>query len=44
MEDDLQEKQGFLRENILERGYDADEFMTFLQSKKGESGLDLNNW
>ena len=44
MDDDLQSKQSFLRENVLEMGYDADEFMTFLQSKKGENGLDLNNW
>ena len=44
MSDDLQSKQAYLRENVLETGYDADEFMTFLQTKKGENGLDLNNW
>ena len=44
MEKDLQEKQAYLRENVLEKGYDADEFMSFLKSKKGENGLDLNNW
>ena len=44
MSDDLQSKQAYLRENVLEMGYDADEFMTFLQTKKGENGLDLNNW
>ena len=44
MEKDLQEKQSYLREMVLEKGYDADEFMSFLKSKKGESGLDLNNW
>ena len=44
MNEDLQSKQAYLRENVLEMGYDADEFMTFLQSKKGENGLDLNNW
>lgn len=42
--DDLEKKQTFLRANILEKGYDAEEFMNFLQSKKGELGLDLNNW
>ena len=42
--DDLQSKQAYLRENVLEMGYDADEFMSFLQMRKGENGLDLNNW
>ena len=44
MEDDLSEKQAFLRENILEKGYDAEDFMKYLQSKKGELGLDLGSW
>ena len=44
MEGELQQKQNFLRINILERGCDAEQFMNFLQSKKGELGLDLNNW
>ena len=44
MEDDLSEKQAFLRENILEKGYDAEDFMKLLQSKKGELGLDLSSW
>jgi hypothetical protein len=44
MNDDLQSKQAYLRENVLEMGYDADEFMSFLQLRKGEDGLDLNNW
>ena len=44
MEEELQQKQNFLRMNILERGYDAEQFMGFLQGKKGDLGLDLNNW
>ena len=45
MEDDeLNAKQTFLRENILEKGYDAEDFMQLLQNKKGESGLDLMSW
>ena len=44
MDGELQQKQNFLRINILERGCDAEQFMIFLQSKKGELGLDLNNW
>ena len=44
MEETLKQKQSFLRENILDKGYNADDFMNLLDSKKGESGLDLNNW
>jgi sorting nexin-7/30/sorting nexin-8 len=44
MDGDLEQKQNFLRINILEKGCDAEQFMNFLQSKKGELGLDLNNW
>ena len=44
MEDNIQDKQAYLRENVLEKAYDADEFMSYLQQKKGENGLDLNNW
>ena len=43
-DDELTQKQTYLRESILEKGYDADEFMKFLQDKKGEQGLDLNSW
>ena len=44
MSNDLHSKQSYLRENVLEQGYDADEFMAFLQLRKGDNGLDLNNW
>lgn len=44
MEDELSEKQTYLRENVLEKGFDAESFMSFLQSKKGEKGLDLKVW
>ena len=44
MEGELEQKQNYLRENILEKGYNAEKFMGFLKSKKGEQGLDLNNW
>ena len=37
MEDSSQEeKQNYLRENILEKGYDPNQFVSFLQSKKGK--------
>ena len=44
MEETLKQKQLFLRENILDKGYSTDNFMDLLHSKKGEQGLDLNNW
>ena len=34
MDGELEKKQTFLRTNILEKGYDAEEFMNFLQTKK----------
>ena len=48
MEDNSEEeKQNFLRENIIDKGYDADEFVSFLAEKKGieiEEGIDLNDF
>ena len=44
MEETLRQKQLFLRENILDKGYSTDDFMDLLASKKDEQGLDLNNW
>ena len=44
MEEDIQNKQAYLRENILEKGYDAEEFTEYIKEKKGENGLDLNTW
>ena len=41
---DIEQKQNFLRENILNKGYVAEEFMSYLNTKKGEKGLDLVNW
>lgn len=39
-----EEKQKFLREEILEKGYNADDFISFSTEKKGEGGDDLKNW
>ena len=39
-----EEKQIFLRENILEQGYDVNMFVDFLMGKKGEGGADVGNW
>ena len=44
MDDSLETKQEYLRTQILDKGYDADNFMAFLQEKKGEDGVDLSNW
>lgn len=51
MEEDLEErkqhnmvmKQKYLRENIIEQGYDGESFCNFLSGKK-EDGTDINNW
>ena len=39
-----EEKQNFLRETILEKGYDVNEFVQFLIDKKGEDGADVAVW
>ena len=41
---DVKEKQEYLRIHILEKGYDADEFMEFLETLRGEKGLKIENW
>ena len=40
----IEEKQGFLRETILDKGYDVNQFIQFLTDKKGEEGADVSNW
>ena len=39
-----EEKQNFLRETILEKGYDTNSFVQFLIDKKGDDGADVTNW
>jgi len=39
-----EEKQNFLREKILDKGYDTNQFVQFLTEKKGEDGADVANW
>jgi hypothetical protein len=41
--DSIQAKQYYLRRNILEEGYDADEFGEYLSVMKPD-GFDLNTW
>ena len=40
----IEEKQNFLRNNILDKGYDANVFVEFLIDKKGPDGADISNW
>ena len=40
----LEEKQSFLRDNILNKGLDGEEFMNFLVKLKGENANDLEKW
>ena len=44
MSDEDHQKQIYLRENILDKGYDGEDFASFLISKKGEEGVNLKNW
>ena len=40
-----EEKQIFLRQNILDKGYDTNSFVEFMINKKGgEEGADINSW
>ena len=45
MEDtnDIEQKQQYLREEILDKSYDIDEFSEFM-SKYKENGTDLKYW
>ena len=41
---ETQQKQNYLRENILDKGYDTNAFIEFLIQKRGEGGDDVANW
>lgn len=50
-EDDIVARQNYLREAIIDQGYDPAEFIDFLQSARGkhkytkiEDGDDIGNW
>lgn len=42
--EDLEKKQNYLREQIMDQNYDPELFSQFLTSKKGDDGLDLELW
>ena len=44
MEEAQEIKQSYLRKEILENNYDANSFLDFLITKKGEMASDINNW
>jgi hypothetical protein len=43
-EQEQEQKQLFLRKEILEQKYDPQKFIDFLVAKKGETAADINNW
>ena len=44
MDDSLESKQQYLREQILDKGYDPNQFFTFLLSKCNEEEANLETW
>jgi hypothetical protein len=41
---DIETKQQFLRSEIIDQGYDPNEFSAFMGTIRGEDGLDLEKW
>ena len=44
MKETLQEKQEYLRQEIMEQGYDGNAFFVFISSIRGEEEVDLDSW
>lgn len=44
MNPETEEKQNYLRDNILDKGYDTNDFIAYLIDKRGEGGDDISNW
>ena len=44
MESEQEEKQTYLREQIIDQNYEPESFVEFLKQKKGEEAGDINNW
>ena len=42
--DEERQKQQYLRENILNKGFDANEFMDYFKSRNGGQDINLNDW
>jgi len=43
-ESNLEKKQIYLQTEIIEKGYDTSDFLTYLTTLKGEEGTDINYW
>ena len=43
-EQDLESKQLYLRQEIIDQGYDPSDFNTFICNIRQEENIDLNNW
>ena len=44
MSDNLEEKQQYLRSEIIEQGYNPNDFSDYMASIRGENALDLELW
>lgn len=44
MSEEAELKQQYLRSEIIDQGYDPEEFSQFLVSQKGEDACDIDNW
>ena len=44
MSESIEQKQFYLRAEIIEKGYPPEEFTNFMANLKGEVSLDLENW
>lgn len=40
----IEVKQNYLRTNIIDKGFDPDEFTSFLSNRKGVDDFDLETW
>ena len=43
-DEDIEKKQEFLRKNILDKGYDANNFIDYITNIKGEEGKNIEHW
>ena len=44
MSENVEDKQNFLRTEILDQGYDGDKFFEFMTQQKGEDNINIENW
>ena len=44
MSDDLETKQQYLRSEIIDQGYNPDDFSNYMGNIRGEEGLNIENW